>query len=473
MKLWSGRFDSDTDALVDELNASITFDERMYQEDIDYLQNKAALFRKGSEERVEIEEEITEREYQHQLERQKRHAEMVEELKERYLNLGNERQKTIALNGLEELNRERLISEEEYQKAKIAIEAQYASAVSPGQQAQETGSQMLKNARNRVNENAQKDNSDIDTPLVGTIRQYQATMEQLKILYANDEQNHAAYLAAKAQATSEFCAQMASEFQSAYSSINQIMSAASSLYSAQAEYETAMVKKKYEKQIEAAGNNQKKVKKLQEKQAKEEAAIKNKYNQKAVKIQIAQAIASTALSAINAYASAAQVPYVGYILAPIAAAAAVAAGMIQVAAIQKQAQAQQAGYYEGGFTGGRRYKKEAGVVHEGEFVANHRAVNNPNVRPVLDFIDQAQRNNRVGSLTADDISRQLGNGGAAVVAPVVNVSADNEELKDSLERSREVNERLLTVIEEHGIHVDFPLDSFHKSYKHFQILNER
>ena len=154
-------------------------------------------------------------------------------------------------------------------------------------------------------------------------------------------------------------------------------------------------------------------------------------------------------------------------------AAAVAAGMIQVAAIQKQAQAQQAGYYEGGFTGGRRYKKEAGVVHEGEFVANHRAVNNPNVRPVLDFIDQAQRNNRVGSLTADDISRQLGNGGAAVVAPVVNVSADNEELKDSLERSREVNERLLTVIEEHGIHVDFPLDSFHKSYKHFQILNER
>lgn len=447
--------------------------EAMYQEDIDYLQNKAALFRKGSEERVEIEEEITEREYQHQLERQKRHAEMVEELKERYLNLGNERQKTIALNGLEELNRERLISEEEYQKAKIAIEAQYASAVSPGQQAQETGSQMLKNARNRVNENAQKDNSDIDTPLVGTIRQYQATMEQLKILYANDEQNHAAYLAAKAQATSEFCAQMASEFQSAYSSINQIMSAASSLYSAQAEYETAMVKKKYEKQIEAAGNNQKKVKKLQEKQAKEEAAIKNKYNQKAVKIQIAQAIASTALSAINAYASAAQVPYVGYILAPIAAAAAVAAGMIQVAAIQKQAQAQQAGYYEGGFTGGRRYKKEAGVVHEGEFVANHRAVNNPNVRPVLDFIDQAQRNNRVGSLTADDISRQLGNGGAAVVAPVVNVSADNEELKDSLERSREVNERLLTVIEEHGIHVDFPLDSFHKSYKHFQILNER
>lgn len=34
MKLWSGRFSSDTDALVDELNASIAFDKRLYKEDI-------------------------------------------------------------------------------------------------------------------------------------------------------------------------------------------------------------------------------------------------------------------------------------------------------------------------------------------------------------------------------------------------------------------------------------------------------
>ena len=34
MKLWSGRFDKNTDKLVDELNASITFDQRMYKEDI-------------------------------------------------------------------------------------------------------------------------------------------------------------------------------------------------------------------------------------------------------------------------------------------------------------------------------------------------------------------------------------------------------------------------------------------------------
>lgn len=34
MKLWSGRFDKNTDILVDELNASITFDSRMYRQDI-------------------------------------------------------------------------------------------------------------------------------------------------------------------------------------------------------------------------------------------------------------------------------------------------------------------------------------------------------------------------------------------------------------------------------------------------------
>ena len=34
MKLWSGRFSKDTDALVNELNASISFDQRLYREDI-------------------------------------------------------------------------------------------------------------------------------------------------------------------------------------------------------------------------------------------------------------------------------------------------------------------------------------------------------------------------------------------------------------------------------------------------------
>ena len=179
------------------------------------------------------------------------------------------------------------------------------------------------------------------------------------------------------------------------------------------------------------------------------------------------------MNALNAYGSVVGIPIVGPALAVVAAAAAVAAGMIQIASIKKQAQAQQEGFFSGGFTGGKSYKKEAGVVHEGEWVANHKTVNNPAVRPVLDFLDMAQKNNRVGSLTADDISRQLGQGGSAVVAPVVNVNNDNEELRESLNRSSDVNEELLTIIKNRGIHIDFPLEPFDREYEHFKDLDKR
>ena len=43
MKLWSGRFGKDTDALVNELNASISFDQRLYKEDITGSMAHAAM----------------------------------------------------------------------------------------------------------------------------------------------------------------------------------------------------------------------------------------------------------------------------------------------------------------------------------------------------------------------------------------------------------------------------------------------
>lgn len=61
----------------------------------------------------------------------------------------------------------------------------------------------------------------------------------------------------------------------------------------------------------------------------------------------------------------------------------------------------------GGYTGDGRWDEPRGVVHAGEFVANRYAVRNPDIRPVLDLIDQAQRNNTIGSLTAKDVSAVL------------------------------------------------------------------
>lgn len=192
-----------------------------------------------------------------------------------------------------------------------------------------------------------------------------------------------------------------------FSAVNAIMSSASQLFQAQQAEEEAKVTAKYDAEIKAAGQNSARGKQLEEKKQKDLAKIKNKYNKKMMAVEIAQAVAQTAMNAIMAYGSVVKIPIVGPALAVAAAAAATAAGMIQIATIKKQHAAQSEGYYEGGFTGGNRWRRTAGVVHEGEFVANHEAVRNPNVLPVLQLIDHAQRTNRIARLTAADVSRAI------------------------------------------------------------------
>ena len=65
------------------------------------------------------------------------------------------------------------------------------------------------------------------------------------------------------------------------------------------------------------------------------------------------------------------------------------------------------GFEDGGYTGYGKHDEPKGIVHAGEFVANRYAVTNPSVRPVLDLIDRAQKNNTIGSLTAKDVSAVL------------------------------------------------------------------
>ncbi len=436
--------------------------EQLFLAKHDYLDSQRILYRQGTLERINLEREIAELEQQHKLQTEQYYQQQLEQTREQLLGLGNERQKELALKGLKEMY-DALIKagkagEKEKQEAILAIEAQYANYQSTSERDQTKGSQMLNVASDAAKKELDTKNvsggsaAGKDLPFIGTIVLYQATMEKLKEMYGNDKENHAAYLAAKQQATAQFCESLASQMQAAYNSVNQVMSAASSYFSAQQEYETTLVQKKYEKQIAAAGNNQKKVKKLQEKQQKEEAAIKTKYAKRAAAIQMAQAVATTAMNAIQAYGAVLQPANpASYVYASIAAAMAIAAGMLQIATIKKQQQAQEAGYYEGGFTGGRRYRKEAGVVHEGEFVANHQAVQNPAILPFLNFLDQAQRNNTVGSLTAADVSRTVSGGFAAgaapVLAPIVNVQTDNEELRQAVDAHREATELLLKRLE--------------------------
>lgn len=252
--------------------------------------------------------------------------------------------------------------------------------------------------------------------------------------------------------------------------VSSTTAAVSQIFTAKQQEEENAINQRYDAEIKKVGENTAKGKKLEEKKQKELAKVKQKYNKKAMAIEIAQAVASTAMAAINAYASASKESWV---LGPIAAAMAVAAGGIQIAAIKKQHEAQQAGYYSGGFTGGTRYRREAGVVHEGEFVANHEAVNNPNVLPVLRLIDNAQRNNTIASLTAADVSRAISAPQAAAAtassAPAVQViDTANERTANAIER---LNQHI-----EQGIHASVSItgeDGIERQMNRYNELKKR
>ena len=252
--------------------------------------------------------------------------------------------------------------------------------------------------------------------------------------------------------------------------VSSTTAAVSQLFTAKQQEEENAINQRYDAEIKKAGENTAKGKKLEEQKQKELAKVKQKYNKKAMAIEIAQAVASTAMAAINAYASASKESWV---LGPIAAAMALAAGGIQIAAIKKQHEAQQAGYYSGGFTGGTRYRREAGVVHEGEFVANHEAVNNPNVLPVLRLIDNAQRNNTIASLTAADVSRAISAPQAAAAtassAPAVQViDTANERTANAIER---LNQHI-----EQGIHASVSItgdDGIERQMNRYNELKKR
>lgn len=465
----------------------IALDEAIYQNDADAMQKRLALYNEGSEEWLDLKAEMEQASLDHQLQMQESYQNQLKELRQQFGKQDLQAQETMYLNGLDNLYKQGLIKEEEYQQMKLEITKQFAAqraqidaddhgAGSAQLKINDKSSEMVNSARAAAGESQSTGNATLGGYFSSQVENYQNTMEKLKELYGNDKQNHAAYMQAKAQVTSDFLNNLVEKTAVVYNGINGILSASSSYAQACSDLEQAKISKNYEKQIAAAGNNSKKKKKLEEKRDKELAAAKSKANKKAMKIEIAQAIASTAMSAINAYASAAAIPTIGWTLAPIAAGMATAAGMIQLAAIKKQHQAEAAGYYEGGYTGGNRYRKEAGVVHEGEFVANHNAVNNSSIRPALDLIDRAQRSNTVGSLTADDITRSLGQGSSTVVAPVVNVNNDNTEVRQSLDGVNAAVSRLAQTLDD-GIEVEVPISGrrgLHRRLQDYQrILNNK
>ena len=471
--------------LQEEMADNEAMKEALFESEVIFLRQKKNLYQKGSREWEDLETEIHIREEEHRFQLEQSWIERLSRYREEAGLMDYQRLQEIELKGVESfygaLVKAGQMTQAEYDAIVEHIKRKYAEL--QGQQAadndvQAKASKALDTARKNAGAKSAGAGNDAATGIFSVSRAVENQKlinEQLKQLYGKDYENNREYQEAKRQLDAETMQQIVAGAQAAYSTISTLMSAAGSYAQACSDAEVARITANYDKQIEAAGNNSKKREKLEKEKDKAIAKAKTQANKKAMVMEMAQAVAQTAMGAISAYSSTmAGAPYpANLVLAPISAGIALAAGAIQIATIKKQHEAEAMGYYEGGFTGGHRYKREAGVVHEGEFVANHQAVNNRQLMPVFSLIDQAQRSNRVASLRAEDVTNVMGGpASAAVIAPIVNVQTDNEELLAELADLRDTNRELRECIEE-GIGLEFPMDSFHRSYRHFLKLRER
>lgn len=201
---------------------------------------------------------------------------------------------------------------------------------------------------------------------------------------------------------------MVQTFDMLVNQMSQIFSSLSDIVQAELDIQTAKIEQKYNAEISYAEGNKAREVAIEKRKQAELGKAKQEANRKMFAMQVILAVAQTATSAIAAYSSAAAIPVVGFIMAPIAAAMAVAAGALQIASIKKQQQASEAqGYMQGGFTKPGRKDEVAGVVHAGEWVASQALVNDPAARPLINALDYAQRTNTLVSLRAEDVSRTI------------------------------------------------------------------
>ena len=377
---------------IDGLSDTKTYEDAVELAELEHLRKVVQLYKEGTKERLAAEKEYQNKVFANQQKIIQRQQQVKQQLKEEYFGANADERLTKYDSDMAALEQvyyaevkaagdnaaEKLRIEEAFEKAKLALRKKYA----------------------------------IDS--IGVTKN---GMEKANEKLANWLESDAG------QAVTQ-------SFSTVMSGMGEIFSGVSSLVQAELEKETAAINARYSAEISAAEGNNYKVAKLEKEKQAALAKAKNEANKKLFAMQVIQAVAQTAQNAISAYGSAAAIPVVGYIMAPIAAAMAIAAGMIQIAAIKKQQQASEAqGYAQGGFTPQGRVNEEVGVVHAGEWVASQKLLASPVARPLINALDYAQRTNTIGSLRADDVSRTIiGTGAVASPSPqpvIIQVPTDN------------------------------------------------
>ena len=321
------------------------------------------------------------------------------------------------VNLYEEGSAERLAAQDKYQKASLKYQKQHATEA---EKIQERLKRAFFSKHSGVTDQASYETDKLNLDALYSELSAQASTNQQKLALDrayrearyqlakqyNDKEGAAAIDSLRSASDSlvewldsEGYQAFSQSFSTIVSGMCDIFSSLTDLIDAETELQTAKIEKKYERELAAAGGNKRKVAQIEAEKEKEIAAVKNEAEKKKYAMQVTAAVAQTAISALNAFSSAAAIPVVGIIMAPIAAAMAIAAGAIQIATLKKQRDAALAqGYATGGYTRPGGKYEPAGIVHAGEWVASQELLANPTAAATIAALDEAQRTNTIGSL---------------------------------------------------------------------------
>lgn len=176
------------------------------------------------------------------------------------------------------------------------------------------------------------------------------------------------------------------------SAITAVTQAMTESISTELEIRENKINRYYDRAIQVVQGNSYKEAKIEKKRQKDLEKAKIEAQKKQMGLQVLSAIATTAQNAVQAYGAGLQIGGIaGLIMAPIAAAAAIAAGAIQISTIKKQEELIKSQYSEGGYTEKGEKYKPVGIVHAGEWVAPKSMVENPVTGSIISNLEQIRQ----------------------------------------------------------------------------------
>ncbi|MBO4963695.1 MAG: phage tail tape measure protein, partial [Prevotella sp.] len=271
----------------------MALNEALFQNDLDFLRKKQSLYSESSEDFYRTAEQIDELQKNHQLDLQQLSFDRLLELRKQFGTENLDEMQKAAEKELDvlykKLEAEGEMTREEYDKILQNLKNFYAqkkltqqqeeadkilndaiAGTSKSKQSAAADAAYKKARAEAITELDKKNDgkSGLTNYFLSDIKLYQTTKEKLKEMYKGNEAAHDEMCEAIKKAEEDLWNKLPDKLKMVMDAVGSIMNGMSSYYSAAADYEVNVTTKKYDKQIEAAGKNSKKTKKLEEQKEK-------------------------------------------------------------------------------------------------------------------------------------------------------------------------------------------------------------